>query len=363
MRPTPLAAALFLVARAALAAQPLALELRGGAPVLSGPESFRIYFLGDNDSLPPLIAANGLPYDRWYSASTMLATRFALPAELVVEQLKLPAGSRVLLTTGLGQNIYTPRTAAVATAEELQGDRPYSGWLELSAGADVLLPNAPLAFTRGGRPYTHLGLDLRGGAQGPWSMAGFTQFHLHHLPEIVSGQPLPPVPGWGTIETRPGLTVDATLFAETTLASLEAAPPSWMEWSGGRAQLHWMAGASGHAGSMLLAGALHTTLTAGWEGDPLAREQAFIPVTGHAYLRGEVRRVGYNATIDRPIMDGTVVARHEPWLGEVAMGVVLRLWRLEASAGPVYRTNETATLQDGLRSGQLIWQASASYVQ
>jgi hypothetical protein len=66
---------------------------------------------------------------------------------------------------------------------------------------------------------------------------------------------------------------------------------------------------------------------------------------------------------DRPILDGTVVARHEPWLGEVAMGVVLRLWRLEASAGLVYRTNETATLQDGLRSGQLIWQASASYVQ
>ena len=60
MRPTPLAAAvLFLAARAALASQPFALELRGGASVLSGPESFRVYYLGDNDSLPPLIAPNG----------------------------------------------------------------------------------------------------------------------------------------------------------------------------------------------------------------------------------------------------------------------------------------------------------------
>ncbi len=360
MRPTPLAAAvLFLAARAALASQPFALELRGGASVLSGQESFRLYFLGDNDSLPPLIAPNGHPFDRWYSASTMLATRFALPAQ----SMKLPEGSRVLLTTSLGQNIYTPRTATISTADELQGDRPYSGWLELSAGVDVLLPSAPFAFTRGGLPYTHLSLDLRGGAQGPWSFAGWTQFHAHHLPEIASGQPLPPVPGWGLIETRPGLTADVSAFVETTLASLDAVPPGWMDWSGSRAQLQWMAGASAHAGSMLVAGALHTTLIAGWMGDPLARDPAFIPLAGYAYLRGEVRRVGYNATIDRAIMDGTVVARHEPWVAEVSMGVVLRVWRLEASAGPVYRTNEVATLQDGLRSGQLIWQASASYVQ
>src|SRR4051812_42297340 len=60
MRPTPLAAlALLLTAHAALASQPFALELRGGASILSGPESFRVYSLCDNDSLPPLIAPNG----------------------------------------------------------------------------------------------------------------------------------------------------------------------------------------------------------------------------------------------------------------------------------------------------------------
>lgn len=344
----------------ALASEPFALELRGGASVLSGPESFRLYYLGDNDSLPPLIApATGLPYDRWYSASTMLGTRWALAPEL----LHLPSGARVLLSATLGQNIYTPRTATIASEDELQGDRPYSGWLKGSIGLDVLLPGAPIALTRSGGEYSHLSVDLHGGAQGPWSFAGWTQFHAHNLPAFVTGQPLPPEVGWGLIETRAGFTGDVSAFAETTLASLDGAAPSWMEWSGGHPSLHWMAGASGHAGSMLLAGAAHATLTAGWTGDPLARDPAFIPLAAYVYLRGEVRRVGYNATIDGPLLDGAVVARHEPWVGEMAFGAVLRAWRLEASVGPVYRTNEVASLRDDLRIGQLIWQGSVSYVQ
>jgi outer membrane protein LpxR len=344
----------------ALASEPFALELRGGASVLSGPESFRLYYLGDNDSIPPLIApTTGLPYDRWYSASTMLGARWALRPEL----LRLPSEARVLLSTSLGQNIYTPRTAMIATEADLQGDRPYSGWLKGSLGLDVLLPAAPLAFTHGGRPYSHLSVDLHGGTQGPWSFAGWTQFHAHNFPAYVTGQLLPPEVGWGVIETRPGLAGDVSLFAETTLAALEGAGPSWMEWSGGHPSLHWMAGASGHAGSMLLAGSMHTSLTAGWTGDPLARDAAFIPMAAYVYLRGEVRGVGYNATIDGPILDGAMVARHEPLVGEVAFGAVLRAWRLEASVGPVYRTNEVASLQRDLRVGQLIWQGSVSYVQ
>src|SRR4051812_18660963 len=174
MKPSLLATALFLASTTALAAEPFALELRGGASVLSSPESFRLYYLGDNDSLPPLIApTTGLPYDRWYSASTMLGMRWALQPGV----LHLPPTARVLLSASLGQNIYTPRTAMIATEDELQGDRPYSGWLKGSLGLDVLLPNAPLAFARGSRAYSHLSLDLHGGTQGPWSFAGWTQFH------------------------------------------------------------------------------------------------------------------------------------------------------------------------------------------
>lgn len=360
MRPTPFAAlALLLTAHTALASQPFALELRGGASVLSGPESLRLYYLGDNDSLPPQIAPDGHPYDRWYSASTMLGVRWALAPEL----LRLPKDARVLLSASLGQSIYTPRTATIATKDELRGDRPYSGWLKASAGLDVLLPFAPLAFIHGGQPYSHLSLDLHGGAQGPWSLAGWTQQHASHLPELVSGQPLPSEVGWGNIETRPGLSADVSAFAETTLISLGAAPPSWMEWSGSRPSFHWMAGLSGHAGGMLLAGAAHTTITAGWTGDPLGRDRASVPTAAYAFARAEIRRVGYNATIDAPILDGSVVARHEPWVDELAFGVVLRAWRLEASAGPVFRTHETATVWDGFRAGQLIWQGSVSYVQ
>ncbi|HEY8208397.1 MAG TPA: lipid A-modifier LpxR family protein [Myxococcaceae bacterium] len=341
MRPSPLAAlALLLTTHAALASQPFALEGRGGASVLSGPESFRAYYVGDNDSLPPMIAPDGHPYDRWYSASTMLGARWALAPEL----LRLPKDARVLLSVSLGQNIYTPRSPTIATKEELRGDRPYSGWLKASAGLDVLLPHAPLAFIRGGQPYTHLSLDLHGGAQGPWSLAGWPQHR-------------------GNIETQPGLSADVSAFAETTLVSLDAAPPRWMEWAGGRPTFRWMGGLAGHAGSMLLAGAAHTTITAGWTGDPLGREQPSLPAAAYVFARAEIRRVGHNATIDRPILDGSVVAHHEPWLDELAFGVVLRAWHLEASAGPVFRTHETATVWDGFRAGQLIWQGSLSWVQ
>ncbi|HYV47193.1 MAG TPA: lipid A-modifier LpxR family protein [Myxococcaceae bacterium] len=344
----------------ALASQPYALELRGGASVLSGQESFRFYYLGDNDSVGPLMnPATGLNYDRWYSCSTLLGLRWTLNPEW----LHLPSDSRVLLSTTLGQNIYTPRTAMIASEDELQGDRPYSGWLRGSVGLDVLLPNAPLAFTRGGRPYSHLSLDLNGGTQGPWSFAGWVQFHAHNLGTMATGQSLPTEVGWGVVETKPGLAIDVSAFAETSLASLEAPTPSWMEWSGGHPTLSWMVGTSAYAGSMLLSNALHTTLTAGWTGDPLARDRAFIPWAAYVFIRGEARGVWYNATIDGPLLDGAVVARHAPFRAELAAGGVMRFWRLEGSYSAVYRTNEVASLQRNLQVGQLIWQLSVSYVQ
>jgi hypothetical protein len=58
-----------------------------------------------------------------------------------------------------------------------------------------------------------------------------------------------------------------------------------------------------------------------------------------------------------------VVARHAPFVGEVAFGAVARFWHLEGSVGGVYRTNEVASLPDAFRANQVIWQATASYVQ
>jgi hypothetical protein len=356
MRPTLLLA--LLVSATAAASPPFALELRGGAPVVSGPESFRFFFLGDNDSLPPLIAPDGQPFDRWYSSSTKLGGRWALKPEW----LHLPEGSRAMFSAGLGLNMYTPRSAHIATVDELQGDRPYSGWLQGSAGLDVVLDAAPLAFVRSGRPYTHLSLDLSVGALGPWSQAGWLQYHAHNMYRSFTGEAWPAMIGWSAIETRPSLSLDATAFAETALASIAGEAPSWMGWFGGRPSLHWLMGATACAGSALVAGSLHTTVLAGWMGDPLAPKNALVPLAAYGFARGELRRVGYNATIDGPIIGGGAVARHEPWVGEVALGAVLRVWRAEVSLGPVYRTNEVATLPQGLKSGQLIWQGSVSYL-
>ncbi len=346
-----------IAAGRASAAQPFALELRGGASVLAGPESLRVEYLGDNDSLGWATAPNGLPYDRWVTNGTKLFTRWP-----VAPPAWLPAESRLLLGWSLGQNIYTPRTAHLETVAELEGDRPYSGCLAGSFTADVVLPKSPLAFTSGGAPYTELGLEVSAGTQGPWSFAGLVQHTAHFAYLKLQGHDMPPIQGWGVAETAPGLTADLSAYAETSLASLEWKGPAFLSVLGSRPGLHWLAGGRLDAGSLLVAQSVSTTVLAGLLGDPLARRPARLPVAAFLYARAEGRHVGWNASIERPVVDGTVVAAREPWVGEVAVGAVLRLWVVEVGYSQVYRTNETASLPAPLRSGQLLGQWSLAVV-
>lgn len=358
-RPLALVAALALVPVTAAAGQPHALESRGGASVLSGPEAFRVGHVGANDSIGMVISPSGLPFDRWFTTATQLLARWPVdPATVGLA----PGSSRLLVAASVGQNIYTPRNAELEAVSELAGDRPYSGWLAASFGADLVLGAAPLAVTGGGTPYTQLGLDLYAGAVGPWSGAGAVQHNAHHAWRVVAGREMPRIKGWGVAETAPGLAVDVSAHAETSLAALELPAPAWMSWSGGRLALHWRTGARADVGSTLLAGAATTTLLAGWVGDPLARRSASVPLVAYLYLRGEGRAVAWNATIDAPLVDGSVAAAHAPFVGEVSAGALVRVWRLELSWAHVYRTGEVASLPAPLRTGQLLWQWSVAYV-
>lgn len=84
----------------------------------------------------------------------------------------LPEGARSFVTGTLAHNIYTPRTAELATLPELEGDRPYSGSLTASIGLELAHRWAPLAFAGEGAAFSHAGVSLGAGTLGPGSFAG-----------------------------------------------------------------------------------------------------------------------------------------------------------------------------------------------
>lgn len=347
----PLFAASVLVALPAFAGQPFANELRGGPSILSGPETLRVQYLGDNDSLGWTEGPNGIAYDRWFTNSLKLTGRRPVSAEF----LKLRRPARLLVSGSLGQVIYTPRTAEIASVEELQGDRPYSGWLAASVSADLIVELAPLALTDAGSPYTHFGLELFAGTRGPWSFAGPVQHTAHWQYLELEGKQKPPLVGWGVAETAPGFTADVSAFAETSVVALRLRQPSWLfDWSGASPGLYLLTGARADAGGQLVAGALSATFVGGWLGDPLDRRDAFIPFAAYLFVRAEGRAVRWNASIEAPILDGTSVAEAAPFVGELSAGFVVRVWKGEFSMAQTFRTNETSSLPQRFRTGQLI---------
>jgi hypothetical protein len=359
-------AAIAIVSAALAGAPPHAVESRGGPGVLSGNETLRVEYAGDNDSLGfgVFLADDGFPYDRWVTSSNQLRVRgLALPATHIA------LGARVLVEAELSQNIYTPRTAHVLSIAELRGDRPYSGWLSLGLGAEAVVPRAPIALTLGpARPYTHAGVDVYAGLLGPWSLAGPVQHHAHFEWMRLRGLELPPVEGWGVAETAPGAALDVTAFLDTSLLSAAVPTPAFaqplaaLEVFAGRPALDLRAGLRADVGSTLDAGAANTTLALGWLGDPLGADPALVPIAAYVFVRGEVRAVAWNAAIDAPLLDGTRAARSTPGVAEGAVGAVLRLWLVEASFATVYRSNEVKTLPGQLQTGQVMWRFGGAVV-
>lgn len=352
---------------AAFAAQPGGPDLRSGASVVSGPETLRVAYLGDNDGYALAFRPDGAQYDRWYSTGTRLLVRWSPGFATDWRADWLGEGRpRWLATAALNQIIDTPRDLALVFADELQGDRPYAGWLALSGGLDVVVHRAPLLA---GAPsvrsaYAQAGLELYAGVQGPWSLAGWTQSTSHFISngfDAAHGRFAPPR-GWGHAEVRHGAALDASAFVELPLVALDTAGPGWLEGTGARPALTWSTAARADLGTTVGALALNTTLTAGLLGDPLAQADAKTPVAVAFYARGEARAVGWNQAITGPLLEGVNTAKPRRWVGELSAGVVVRVAWFELHYAQVYRTNELATLEPGLRTGQLLGQVDLALV-
>jgi hypothetical protein len=353
-----------LVATAAQASQPFTPEERGGAPVLSGDERGRFGYLGDNDGYALAFRPDGFQYDRWFSTGTKALFRWA--PELAWTAARLGDGApRWLATVAVNQVIATPRSIAIASADELLGDRPYAGWLALSGALDAVAARAPWLGGSSARcSYAQAGLELYAGVNGPWSLAGWTQSTSHFVSNGFSakhGQFSPPQ-GWGRAEVRNGVALDASGFVELPVLAIDAAPPRWLVPAGVRPGVLWSVAGRLDVGTTLDAAALNTTLTAGLLGDPLGRSARTVPFALFVYARAEGRAVAWNRLISGELIEGANGARPEHGVGELSAGLVLRVLDFELHYAQLYRTNEVATLEPGLRTGQLIGQVDLTIV-
>jgi hypothetical protein len=322
------------------AGHPGALELRGGPSPFTGVDDVRIEHSGANDSLgwisPGVVHGDdGVALERWFSNEMALGMRARFDAPSWS-----PPGTLVFGSAGAGQVMYTPRDVHVVNSAALDGDRPYSGWLALHAGADVLAPLAPLAFVNdAGAAFTHAGVTLFGGASGPWSFAGPTQHALHYGYLAARNEPVPPIVGYGVAETTPSVAIDVSAFVDTSLVATPV--------------FAWLAGTRSDAGAMLIAQSVTTTMTAGWLRPPHGTSEPFAAfVVAHAEARG----VLHNGAIETAVIDEErVVADAAPFVVDANVGVVLRAWNVELSGAHGWRSNETASLAPALQTGQWLW--------
>ncbi len=364
MQTRTIVVALVGLAATASASQPYTPEERGGAPVLTGGERARFGYLGDNDGYALAFRPDGFQYDRWFSTGTKALFRWSPALEWRVPWLG-DGAPRWLATVALNQVIATPRSIALASADELLGDRPYAGWLALSGALDAVAARRPLLGGGDARcAYAHAGIEVYAGVNGPLSLAGWTQSTSHFVSNGFSvrhGQFAPPQ-GWGRAEVRNGPALDASGFLELPLVARDADAPRWLEPTAVRPGLLWSVAARGDLGTTLVAGALNTTVTAGLLGDPLGRATRAVPLALFVYARGEGRAVAWNRLISGELVEGLNGARPERFVGEVSAGLVLRVPYFELHYAQLYRTNEVATLDSAQRTGQLIGQVDLTIV-
>ncbi|MBX5484005.1 MAG: lipid A deacylase LpxR family protein [Myxococcaceae bacterium] len=321
--------------------------MRGGPSVLSGAEDLRVEYRGDNDLFAFVGRPNGMENDRWYTNGSKLSARWAIDPQT----LGLGPQSRLFLSASLGQLIYTPRSTSIQSPQELDGDRPNTGWLGLSFGADAVIRQAPLTVVGRENGHSRFGAELFAGAGGPWSFAGWTQATVHHMADGLTGHhgSFPSPQGWDHTQTQPYAAMDLSAFAETSLFALRARRTV----AGAAPSLQLLTAVRADAGGSLDAGALNATLVGGWTGDPVDPERVGVPFAAFLFARAEGRAVAWNASIDRPVR-GARRSRHEPWVGEFSAGVVFRLWHVELEFSQLYRSNETATLPRAFQTGQWI---------
>ncbi|MFZ6814612.1 lipid A deacylase LpxR family protein [Undibacterium sp. Rencai35W] len=273
--------------------------------------------------------ADGLSWEEWQDVRSKGVTTLQLTIDNDSLLLKkddgfYTSGNRVVtsyvlstaqqsITYGwqLGQDLYTSSDIKLLPAQIAKNDHPYAGWL--FAGlyrefADFSGTGSRIAF------------DL--GCLGPCAGGEWSQTHLHRLIQ----QPLPQ--GWSTqLRNEWGVVVSG-----------DWTPVRWSPGAG----IDLTPRLKGRFGNIFTDAATDVTLRLGAL-NPLPQQSA-----SYAFLRGEAKLVGYNATLQGGYFNNQatgITPKHS--VGELELGYVWRAGSYGASASILRRSNEIKELSNG----------------
>lgn len=331
----------------AFAGLPLASELRGGAPLVSGAETTRLQILVDNDSFSLVVPENLADHDRWFTHGHTALLR---------HRVQRTSTSSTWLRASLGQAIYTPNELRTARAEDLNGDRPFAGWLAGGVGGehawrDCLIDSVLCDGSVDGFGTTHVGAQLLAGTTGTWSLAGVMQRSSHWLSRSLQPR------GWDDVVEPAGLAVDTVLFGEGDVLAVHGANTI----AGSTPALHLRLGTTIEAGSRRTSFSGNSTVLAGLMGDPIRTvDNVDLPVAVYVQWRSSLKAIAYDTSIDARVDPDVAPSVAEPVVFDTTAALVVRVGPIEGSFSQGYTSNQIASLPRHRQTGQFTGQCSLS---
>lgn len=238
----------------------------------------------------------------------------------------------------IGQQIFTPDDTA--STELVQNDRPYAGYLFVSAALLSRINHTDL-FDSGNL------LEFTLGVVGPASMGEDSQTSFHDLLDIESPR------GWDNqLHNELGLGLSYSRmwkFVYPLTDTLEFGMGPQLTASLGNIYTYASAGAMFRLGTQLRNDFAPPSVRPGFPGTPL-----FHTGSGHSwylYAGFEGRLVGRNIFLDGNSFQDSHSVDKETLVGDYQYGLVLRIKRVRVAFSNIYRTREFTTQKDDTQYG------------
>jgi hypothetical protein len=276
--------------------------------------------------------------DEFYTQGFRLAVRWAIAPES--ESANDEAGITV------GQNIYTPSNLRTTDLAVLRNDRPYAGWLYLSAllrRVSTSRASLRLGFDANAGAAVETEAEIIAGVTGQWSGASDLQRRTHaYLDQGSRMTNTPPDPaGWSVYQLQTLPTLDFSFRHQRDVLQLTARAGALTAWTGAALGLRVAPRVRFDVGSTFDAASLGLETRAGLVEASGSAWRTRFPFRAYAFARADGRYVLWNEFIQGPLQNGVVTqVQLQPWVAEMEAGVVLRVGRLELTASQIWSTRE-----------------------
>jgi hypothetical protein len=313
------------------------------APPIGEGRALRVELVEDNDAF----GMSRPVTDEFYSQGFRLEVRWAaMPGRGVDDE-----GDQ--LGIAFGQNIYTPSNLQTTDLAVLRLDRPYAGWLYLSALLRTVSRSrvaARFGVDAAAGAETVTEAELTVGVTGRWSLASDLQHDVHSYLDQRSGMlhtgndPA----GWPVYQLDTLPTLDFSFRHERDVFQASASAGDLTPWTGAVLGLRVAPRVRFDVGSTYDAASLGLEARGGLVQTAGPARRAALPLRLYAYGRVDGRYVFWNEFIEGPLLNGVVSEiRLLPWVMQYEAGVVLRLGHLELAAAQIWSTREFSPAPPG----------------